>query len=80
MNFRVHDDSVYTNTLKHIFRILKQPYSDSTSAVIFANKVQVFKCGLTSAVVQVRLHYKNSVPNQLPVSPNSNAPQHATIA
>jgi hypothetical protein len=76
----VHDDPIYSNTLKDTLRILKQFDTNAASTVFFSDKVNVFKSGFTRHVVQMRLNDKYYVPNQFTITPTCNTPQHTSVA
>jgi len=51
MNFGVHDDSVDTILLEHVFGVLEQSDSNSALTEFFLEKIYVFKCGFAGRIV-----------------------------
>jgi hypothetical protein len=51
MNFGVHDDSVDTILLEHVFGILEQSNPSTALTEFFPEKIYVFKGGLAGHIV-----------------------------
>jgi hypothetical protein len=79
MNLGVHNDPVYPDIFQDFFCILKQFNADATFSVFLRYEVNILKSRFTGLVMQVWLHNKNYIPDQLAICSTSNAPQHTRI-